>query len=62
MKYALSKGSQVLVPPGDFEHFNFMLDHIDQAIDHPLTGDERALLAREADAARDHLIFDTAQM
>lgn len=42
------KGAQVLVPPGDFEHFTFMLDHhIDQAVEQPLTDEERAMLARE---------------
>lgn len=50
MKYALSLGVNTLVPPGNFDHFRFAVEHIDEAIAHPLTSDDLALLkARLAD-------------
>jgi len=56
MKYALSKGAATLVPPGNFEYFVFMLDHID-ACAKPLTDGEWALLRAEAETVREHPIF-----
>ncbi len=57
MKYAVLKGAQTLVPPGNFEHFSFMLAHADECFTKPLTEDEWALLRREAGNAADELIF-----
>jgi len=57
MKYGLEKGAATLVPPGNFEHFSFMLDHIDECAENPLTGAERELLRREAEQVSDKLIF-----
>lgn len=58
MKYGLAKGSATLVPPGNLEHFNFMLDHIDECLDNPLTADDLAYLRQEAEKVKDNLIFD----
>ncbi len=57
MKYAVLKGAQTLVPPGNNEHFSFMLKHADEAFTQPLTDEEWATLRREADAAANELIF-----
>lgn len=57
MKYGLAKGAATLVPPGNIDHFNFCLDHIDECLDHPLNADDLALLRREAEQVKDHLIF-----
>ncbi len=47
MKYALSMGADVLVPPGNEECFRFMVQHAQQALTEPLTGAEmQALKAR----------------
>ncbi len=43
MKYSLEMGSDVLVSPGNFENFSFMVEHADQVLK-PLTDAERKLL------------------
>ena len=57
MKYAVLKGSNTLVPPGNFEHFSFMLDHADRCFTEPMTEAEWTILRREAEAAENELIF-----
>ena len=57
MKYAVLKGAQTLVPPGNFEHFTFMVDHVDACYKEPLTDEEWAMLRREAKEAEKELIF-----
>lgn len=58
MKYSLTKGAMTLIPPGDIHHFRFMLDHIDEALNEPLTEDELELLEREAIKVKDEMIFN----
>lgn len=58
MRYALGKGAVSLVPPGNFEHFTFMLDHIDACLEHSLTASDLSLLRQEAANAIAHPIFD----
>lgn len=57
MKYGLSKGGASLVPPGNFEHFLFMLKHIDECLSHPLSDMDLAYLRDEADKVKKELIF-----
>ncbi len=57
MKYAVLKGAQTLVPPGNFEHFSFMLDHVDRCYTEALTEEEWVMLRREAEEAANELIF-----
>ena len=57
MKYAVLKGANTLVPPGDTEHLGFMLNNIGRAYSEPLTEEERALLHSEAILVQDELIF-----
>jgi aryl-alcohol dehydrogenase-like predicted oxidoreductase len=57
MKYGLAKGGAALVPPGDFEHFLFMLKNIDACLSHPLTEDDLAYLKLESFKVKDELIF-----
>ncbi|MCE5343381.1 MAG: aldo/keto reductase [Eubacteriales bacterium] len=57
MKYAVLKGAQTLVPPGDFEHFSFMLHHADECYAEALTDEEWAMLRCEAKEAEKELIF-----
>ncbi len=57
MKYGLFKGAATLVPPGDFEHFSFMLDHIEECLADELSPQEWTMLREEAEKVRDHLIF-----
>ena len=57
MKYAVLKGAQALVPPGDFEHFSFMLDHADECYSEALTEVEWKMLRLEASEVASNLIF-----
>lgn len=43
MKYSLEMGSDVLVSPGNYENFAFMVEHADQILN-PLTDAERRML------------------
>lgn len=56
MKYSIAKGAATLIPPGNWESFSFMLDHIDEAMA-PLTQAEWGLLRQEAEAVREYPIF-----
>jgi len=57
MKYGFYKGAGMLVPPGNFAHQRFMLDHIDACNGNPLSADELAMLRAEADKVKDEVIF-----
>lgn len=57
MKYGLAKGGAALVPPGNFEHFLFMLKHIDECLANPLTEEDLNYLKTEAAKVKDELIF-----
>ena len=57
MKYGLSKGAATLIPPGNFEHYTFMIDHIDECLAAPLSDAEWVLLRAEAAQVKDHAIF-----
>lgn len=57
MKYGLYKGATTLIPPGNFKHFTFMLDHIDACLANPLSDEEWALLRTEAAKVKDEMIF-----
>lgn len=56
MKYGLYKGAATLIPPGNYDRFRFMLNHIDRALE-PLTEEEWALLRTEAETVKNELIF-----
>lgn len=58
MKYGLYKGGNTLIPPGNIEHFDFMLDHIEECLDQPLTSEDLAYLREEGEKVKEHLIFD----
>lgn len=57
LKYTHSLGPDTLIPPGNFESFSFMVDHIDQVLDEPLTEEERALLSQELKNIDGHFFF-----
>ena len=57
MKYALSLGVDTLVPPGNFDHFQFAVEHIDQALAEPLTEAERTMLAQRLEQVGDRPFF-----
>lgn len=57
MRYSLSKGADTLVPPGNFEQFSFMLDHIGECLDRPLTQEDLQTLKNALPEAIAHPIF-----
>ena len=57
VKYALSLGVDTIVPPGNFAHFRFAVEHIDEAIVTPLSDGERAMLADRLERVKDRPFF-----
>ena len=57
MKYGFSKGATTQTSPGNFGHFRFMLDHIDECLNAPLSDAEWQLLRDEATLVKDMPIF-----
>ena len=47
IKYTLSMGADAVVPPGNFESFSFVVEHIDECLNNPLSDEERTLLNEE---------------
>lgn len=59
MKYALDMGADVLVPPGNYENFSFMVHEIDKILRTPLTKEDRELLKVRFEQVRDRPFFET---
>lgn len=57
MRYALSLGAAALIPPGNWECFRFMAEHIDEAARRPLDGDDLALLRAEYEKVKNQPFF-----
>lgn len=57
MKYALMMGADALIPPGNWECFRFMAEHIGQAAREPLSQEERDLLSREYEKVKNQAFF-----
>lgn len=59
MKYALDMGADVLVPPGNYESFSFMVHEIDDALRSPLSPQDLDLLKARFGQVRDRPFFET---
>jgi hypothetical protein len=57
MKYALSRGADTLIPPGDFVNFSFAAENIETCLSHPLNGDDALLLKETYDKVKDYPFF-----
>lgn len=44
MKYALSLGADILIPPGDFANFSFAVEHMEECLESPLNEQDLAYL------------------
>lgn len=44
VKYAISLGVDTIIPPGNYDHFSFAVNHLQELFGEPLTEAERALL------------------
>lgn len=58
MRYAVAQGVHTMVPPGNFEFFNYMYKHMDEIWDIALGDEDYAYLKEEARLIQDELIFD----
>ncbi len=57
MKYASQEmGAQILIPPGNFEHFSFAVENVDLAFS-PISPDEKQLLQKELTAINEMYFF-----
>ena len=57
IKYTLSKGAHAVVPPGNFEQFSYVVEHIDECVDNPLNDDDMKILNSELENVRERHIF-----
>ena len=57
MRFTLSLGADVLVPPGNFLSFSFAAEHIGEALASPLSAADRSLLEDKLPGVRDRLFF-----
>lgn len=60
MRYALSLGAQVLIPPGNFESFRFEVENIEICTLKPLAPPDIALLKTELEGVRGQSFFNLA--
>ena len=60
VKYALSLNVDTIVPPGNYHHFRFAVEHIDEMIGHPITEEEMALLKEHLEKVRALPFFDAS--
>ena len=58
VRYALGLGVDTIVPPGNFEHFRFAVEHIDEMIDCPLSPGERSMLEERLKMVKDRPFLD----
>ena len=56
MKYALNLGADTLIPPGNFEQFQYMVKHIDKCVANPLNENDIEYLKANL-PAKDEQIF-----
>ncbi len=57
IKYSLQLGPDVIIPPGDFKSFSFVVDHIEEITNSPLSQEEKALLDKEYVQVKDYPFF-----
>ena len=58
LKYTASLGVDVMVPPGNFEHLKFAVEHIGEVLENPLTEEDRALLAARLPLVSGHPFYE----
>ncbi len=57
MKYSIAMGSDVLVPPGNWENFSFMVDHADECFSNPLNENDKELLKQHYELVKSMPFF-----
>jgi predicted aldo/keto reductase-like oxidoreductase len=57
MKYAFSLDVDAIVPPGNFEHFSFAVNHIDECLCNPLSAEDTEYLKQKLTEINEMYIF-----
>ena len=57
VKYVFSLGVDLIVPPGNFTHFSFGVEHIDEILSHPLTKEDLSKLKAHLELVKDRPFF-----
>ena len=60
VKYTLSLGVDSIVPQGNFDHFKFAVENIDELLAHPITEEEKAMLAARLELVKDRPFLDAS--
>lgn len=58
LKYTFKTGTDIMIPPGDFRHFSFAVDHIEEVVDKSLSKEEKKLLDNEFQLVKDYPFFE----
>ena len=58
LKYSISLGANILIPPGNFAHLKFAVENNDEVLDNPFTEDDRTLLAMRLPQVKDQPFYD----
>ena len=61
LKYAASLGVDTIIPPGNWQHFKFAVDHVNEIFGTELTTAEKELLAARLKCVQDRPFFDPAE-
>lgn len=59
IKYTLSLGSDTFIPPGNFADFSFVVENIEECINHPLSDDDITLLKESYEKVKDYPFFSS---
>ncbi|MCL2321521.1 MAG: aldo/keto reductase [Oscillospiraceae bacterium] len=57
IKYTISKGAETIIPPGNFEQFSYIVEHIDECLANPLNDGDMEILQSELENVKEQLIF-----
>jgi len=57
MKYSWGLGVNTIIPPGDFDHLVFAMEHSDIITEEPMTDKEMTLLSERLEIVREHLFM-----
>lgn len=58
VKYAVSLGVDTIIPPGDFDHFSFGVNHIEEILNHPFSPEDEKLLREHLKEVNAYPFFD----
>lgn len=58
LKYAVSLGVDTIIPPGNFGHFKFAVEHMEKVLSEPLSEEEKTLLRDRLELVKDRPFFE----